>query len=326
MAKLTKTQRECPTVFSLNGYDENSATNALGWTLNHSPKLLELLLIACDCPVAPDTFERTEVLLQAHRSKGGFSDAELICQGHFHLIFEAKKNWTLPGEKQLSLYASRFDVTQTPLCKVISLSAASVEYAGLNQRKDINGFPLSHLSWGNLASMCQTAKSASSSSIEKLWLGQLQKHLKGYDLMTPPNDNQAYCVVLSTDELKPGYTWVDVVEKDASYFHPVGSNGWPTSPPNYVAFRKQGKLMSVHHIESYDVVRNLSSRNPNWPTTDIDHFVYALGPAMRPPKTMKNGKLYASGRVWCALDTLLSGAHSTIYEARNETKRRMKDV
>lgn len=326
MPTLTKSKQDCPTVFALNGTSEDSASYALGWTLLQSSHLLTTLLESLNCPATPDIVERTEILLQAHHKNGGYSDLELLCVGEFHLIFEAKKHWSLPGNKQLLLYASRFNPERTPLCKVITVSAASDDYAARNLPTTVNDYPLSHISWGKLASMAKRNKSVSGSSIEKLWLGQLQKHLKGYDLMTPPNDNQAYCVVLSTDELRPGYTWVDVVEKDSAYFHPVGLNGWPSSPPNYIAFRKHGKLLSVHHIDSYDVVTDLSTINPNWPNTTVDHFVYSLGPAMVPPRAIKNGKIYASGRVWCALDTLLSGAHDTIQDARNETKRRLKDV
>ncbi|WP_218313315.1 hypothetical protein [Alteromonas antoniana] len=62
--------------------------------------------------------------------------------------------------------------------------------------------------------------------------------------MTSPTDNTALCVVLSGDALNrdENYTWVDVVTKDNSYFHPLGTSGWPSTPPNYVAFRKDGQL------------------------------------------------------------------------------------
>lgn len=141
--------------------------------------------------------------------------------------------------------------------------------------------------------------------------------------MTHPTNNLAYCVVISTNEIDPSkeYTWVDVIETDKNYFHPVGGN-WPVSPPNYMAFRRGGSLTSVHHIESYDVVKNLNDENPNWPVTKEDHFVYKLGSPMYPPKKIKNGKLYATGRYWCAIDTLLSGDYDSISDARDETQRR----
>ena len=87
-----------------------------------------------------------------------------------------------------------------------------------------------------------------------------------------------------------------------------------------------GKLQSVHHIDNFDVAENISTVNPLWPETEIDHFIYQLGPPMRPSKEVKTGKIFMNGRVWCAIDTLLSGAFDTISDARNETKRRLGDT
>ena len=46
-----------------------------------------------------------------------------------------------------------------------------------------------------------------------------------------------------------------------------------------------------------------------------NHFVYSLGPAIVPGKTVKTGNIYRSGRVWAMLDTLLTC--DTISEARD---------
>ncbi|HEY5589106.1 MAG TPA: hypothetical protein VIK86_09155, partial [Candidatus Paceibacterota bacterium] len=50
------------------------------------------------------------------------------------------------------------------------------------------------------------------------------------------------------------------------------------------------------------------------------HFVYDLGPAIRPTKEVKTGNIYPSGRVWCHLDTLLTC--DTISEARDISRER----
>jgi hypothetical protein len=60
---------------------------------------------------------------------------------------------------------------------------------------------------------------------------------------------------------------------------------------------------------------DVADRNPNWVATDEDHFVYRLGPPMCPQKEIKSGKLYMNGRVWCAIDTLQSGAFESISDA-----------
>jgi hypothetical protein len=97
-------------------------------------------------------------------------------------------------------------------------------------------------------------------------------------------------------------------------------------PPNYIGFRYYGRLRSAHHIDGFDIVENLATYNPLWLETDRDHFVYRLGPPMRPVREMKTGKIFTNGRVECAIDMLLSGAFATIGDARDETKRRLAEV
>lgn len=140
-------------------------------------------------------------------------------------------------------------------------------------------------------------------------------------------DNRVYVVSLSTQPINTShsYTWIDVVEKDSSYFHPVG-NTWPVQPPNYIGFRYHGKLQSVHRISDFQVVRDVATVNPLWCVTDVDHFVYRLGAAIRPATEVKTGtKIFRNMRVWCAIDTLLSGEFGTIGDARDETQRRLSE-
>lgn len=143
--------------------------------------------------------------------------------------------------------------------------------------------------------------------------------------MDRTTDNKVFVVALGKEPMVKGgkHTWIDVVANDHCYFHPVGHT-WPVQPPTYMGFRFDGTLQSVHHIESFEIVNDLSKVNRLWPKTKDDHFVYRLGPAMRPMTTVKTGKIYMNGRVWCAIDTLLSGAFSTISAARDETKRRLE--
>lgn len=54
---------------------------------------------------------------------------------------------------------------------------------------------------------------------------------------------------------------------------------------------------------------------------DNDCYVYKLGPAIIPTKTVKTGKIFRNGRVWAMLDTLLTC--DTISEARDVTQARL---
>lgn len=50
-----------------------------------------------------------------------------------------------------------------------------------------------------------------------------------------------------------------------------------------------------------------------------EYFVYNLGEAIIPSKTVETGNIYASGRKWAMLDTLLTV--NTIYEASEISKK-----
>lgn len=89
-------------------------------------------------------------------------------------------------------------------------------------------------------------------------------------------------------------------------------------------------MHTVHRIESHEIWSNVAEKNPLWCETRDDHFVYKLGPAMRPPREMKAGgtgdTIKRSARVWCALDTLLTGQFDYLGQARDETKKRLNEA
>ena len=328
MPQLNISKTSCSGVFGLYGYDENSATYAFGWVLSKSPNLLQAFITSSIGEDPSIDLKNVTIDLQKHGQDKGFTDLEIKQEGVFHIIVEAKKLWSLPSKKQLLKYTPRFSLSshssENERQVLVTLSAASIEYAKRRQASDVDGFPVIHLSWKDLNNIVSDARTKTNAYEEKLWLRELTSHLKGYITMTSPTDNSAYCVVISSEAIgiNSNYTWLDVINKESRYFHPVGGNGWPVSPPNYVAFRTNGNLMSVHHVDSYEVTDNLKLINKDWPTVSEDHFVYTLGPAMKPAQPLKNGGIYPSGRIWCALDTLLSGAFDSIAEARDETQRR----
>ena len=56
---------------------------------------------------------------------------------------------------------------------------------------------------------------------------------------------------------------------------------------------------------------------------EYEHFVYSLGKPIIPSKVVKTGNIYASGRKWAMLDTLLTA--DTIHEASEISKQRMNN-
>lgn len=310
-------------IFSLRGKDENSATIALGWALDRCPSFRDAF-IADLVGHAPREEDEIVVDLQRHDEKGGFTDIEIVGKNFCHLIVEAKCGWTVPSREQLETYAQRLPKLSKAARHILSLSAATRDYAARRLPKKIDDIPVSHRSWSAIKRLVEAAHRNAGAYEEKLWLRHLSRHLEDYVSMQNPRDNLVYVVSLSAEPIKEGdaYTWIDVVEKDRRYFHPVG-NRWPVLPPNYIGFRYYGQLQTVHHIDDYEVVPDLSERNPRWPKTDFDHFVYTLGPAMKPAKPVRTGNIFRNHRVRCAIDTLLSGAYKTISDARDETSRRV---
>ena len=119
-------------------------------------------------------------------------------------------------------------------------------------------------------------------------------------------------------------TYVDIVRKHNVYSCPIGGKGgWPKEPLTYIAFRYDGKLQSIHHIESYVITDNLHPYIPELPDVTLSqtHFVYKLGPGIVPAKEVKTGKkIVRSNRVWAHIDALLTA--DTISEAMDISRAR----
>ena len=322
---LTIHGAQSASVFRLNGMDENSASFALGWVLEQSPNYRKLVVEA----VFGEALDVSDVViaLQKHGKDGGYTDIEIQAGHRFHAILEAKRWWDVPSREQLMRYQQRLVNSGAERNRLISVSAADQSYAQRRLPPDLDGIELVHLSWSNLQQIAKLAQTRASSLEEKLWLRQLIQHLQEFVSMERQSDNNVFVVSIGRQPMMDGntHTWIDVIEKDGCYFHPVGNN-WPVQPPNYVGFRYHGKLQSVHHVDNFEIVENLSEYNPLWLETHRDHFVYQLGPPMRPVREVKTGNIYPSGRVWCAIDTLLSGAFDTISAARDETQRRLNEA
>jgi hypothetical protein len=311
-------------VFRLLGADENSATFALGWVLEQSAVFRDFVIAAI--------FKRqvdardAVITLQTHAADGGFTDLELQAGRRFHVIVEAKRSWELPTMRQLSRYQPRLVTAGAALQRLVSVSAMTADHARRHLPRDIGGVELAHLSWRDLQRAAEKSHYLVTGFEERLWLRQLIEHLREFVAMYRLTNNLVYVVSLGTQPMVDGqsHTWIDVVAKDRCYFHPIGA-GWPAQPPNYMGFRYHGRLQSVHHVDSFDVVTNLAAFNKSWIDTESDHFVYRLGPPMTPASEVRTGNIFRNGRVWCAIDTLLSGAFHTISDARDETKRRLAE-
>ncbi|SRR5713101_8455319 len=322
MSELFLYKRKVESVFQLLGEHENDLTCSVAWALAKSPSFLSQFIQ----DVLGFSVNTEDVLLrlQQHEEHGGITDIEIELPGVFFLVIEAKRGWNLPSLKQLETYACRrsFLARNNTTKRILPLSECSREYAlhnlGCDKVKNIDIHPIS---WKDLAVLAAKAKRRASNA-EKRLLGELVIYLRGLIAMKNNESNLVFVVSLGAGTPKGwSISWIDIVTKRSSYFHPVGKS-WPKEPPNYIAFRYAGKLQSIHHIETAEVFTNPRTRFREIPDLNWDpHFLYKLGPAFAPHHEVKTGKLYPNGRYWCMLDTFF--VCNTISDARDLSKKRI---
>jgi len=311
--------------FQLIGSREDDISAAIAWSLAKSTEFLgQFLKLVLG---ATPHWENANIQLHRYEEEGGITDIEIFETGKFHLIVEAKRGWILPGLDQLKKYAARqsFAADRSARRILVTMSECSTEYASAHlPAKHIGSVPVAHVSWKNIFSCAQGAFPAAGHA-EKRLLSEMTDYLR--TIMTTQRQHSNWVFVVSLGSNTPdGWrtSWIDIVRKYSRYFHPIAPH-WPKEPPTYVGFRYGGKLQSVHFIERYEVIDNLSKACPGIADDMVEpHFLYFLGPPIVPLHEVKNGNVYPSGRVWCALDTLLTS--SSVSEARDITQQRMSEV
>lgn len=323
MATLESYGREVHSIFQLLGEKENDITLSISWALTKCPEFLKAV-VKHICGLVPDT-DAITVMNQKYDADTGITDIEVTDYKNFHIIFEAKRGWLLPGAGQLTKYSVRLAASPAAVKQIVTLSECTQAYAGAYLPFTVapNGISIQHLSYREVYQMALDSRAASNHE-QKHLLAEFCDYLREVMTMQKKDSNMVYVVALGTQ--KPDgcdITWIDIVQKYSKYFCPVGGNGWPKEPPNYIAFRYYGQLQSIHHIEGYSVSRNMHDEIPEMPDEvwDTDCYIYKLGPAIVPGKTVKTGKIFRNGRVWAMLDTLLTC--DTISEARDLTQDRL---
>jgi hypothetical protein len=316
-AELFLHGRQVGSVFELLGTGENDITYSLGWALSQSPMLRRALLRRV-FPKEPD-LAIDRVALQERRPDSGITDIEMTGP-HAHVIVEAKRGWQVPARRQLALYAPRLRAGKRPHRALVAMSECAADFAALHLETRIDGVPVVHIAWRDLAAM---ARFKQGTHAERRLSTDLRTYLQRIVKMQNQESNLVYVVSLGSD--RPAWsrlTWIEIVEKRNRYFHPIGTDGWPKEPPNYIGFRYRGQLRRIQHIEGWKVITDLHAEMPDLgnPGRWEPHFLYSLGPPILPTKPIKNGGIYPNGRVWAMLDLLLTS--DTVADARDITKRR----
>lgn len=92
-----------------------------------------------------------------------------------------------------------------------------------------------------------------------------------------------------------------------------------------MGFRYAGRLQSIHHVEQAEVIRHFHPHFPERADKEEEpHFLYRLGPAIRPTSEVKTGAIFRAGRRWAMLDLLLTT--KTIAEASKKSYKRVQEV
>lgn len=309
--------RRIDSVFELLGRKENDITYAIGWALAQSPAFRTAILRRIFKTVRDLDVQR--VALQQHASSLGITDIEIHGPA-LHVIVEAKRGWTPPSKEQLALYAQRLQPGSGNRTALVTMSECSPEHATLHLPAKIGTVPVIHLAYREVSKLARVKRGTHA---EQRLLSQLRTYLERIMKMQEQTSNLVYVVALSSDTAEwSRISWIDIVTRRSRYFHPAGGAGWPRKPPNYLGFRYDGRLQSVHHVEDWKIVTEMSHEIPEinartWPP----YVLYTLGPPIVPQRVVRTGKLYRNGRVWAMLDLLLTC--DTISEARDLTKQRL---
>lgn len=297
-------------------------TFSLGWVLSQSEVFLRLFMADVLGGVWNDV-SGSVIKLQTVRSRDGITDIEITIPRRAFLIVEAKKGPEIPSPRQLEKYAEILRHSPEEARHILALTNATA--AAAESRlccPGIEGSDLHHRSWRTVRSLALRAAIGERSNENKRWLRTFSVYVGGLMGMEMKYSNRVFVVSLGGKGDGWQITFRDVVEQKRQYFFPVGLR-WPDPPPNYLAFRYDGKLQSIHHVESYTTFSQPHVLFPEAPKDQVWplHYCVELGPPIRPPHEVRNGpRIQRSSRVWCFLDTLLT--NKTISDALTETEKR----
>jgi len=323
MTDLFIFNQKISSLFQLLGEKENNISYSVGYAFSQCPLFLQQFLqeVGIDAPFEP---ARIKIKLQRHERNGGFTDFEILQEGVFHVIVEAKRGWVFPGLTQMQKYSARFAASATQQ-RLVVFNESTPAYARAHfTYADVLPVKPQVVSWKRLQDLAKRSISKGQIVSNQI-LRQLFIYLSDISTMQNTDSNRVFVVSLggsNADGWK--ISWQDIVNREHKYFHPVGGGpgGWPKEPPNYIAFRYNGRLQTIHHIDSYEVTDDLHAHFPEIPAGKWDpHYLYHLGTAIRPPHEIRTGKqIFRNGRVWAAFDLLLTC--KTIGEARDRTSQR----
>jgi uncharacterized protein (UPF0248 family) len=308
---------EIKSIFQLLGEKENALSYSLGYALSKSPRFLKAFIDH----VWRKKFKIKEVVIKLQESgEKGYTDFEIVINNEYKLIIEAKKGWVIPDKKQIKKYLNRFKNFDKKKRLFVVLSDCKESYFRKFINDTIHNVPIRPMTWQNALDLIDNIVSRIPNK-EKVILKELRTYFEEVINMETKDSNRVYVVSLSQGTRSwSKISWIDVIEKKHHYFYPNEKN-WPHIPPNYMAFRYNGILQSINHVEKYEVVEDMHDYIPEIKKGKMkNHFLLWLGPKFEPRKVIPNGKIWPNGRCWCQIDTLFTS--KTIKEAARISNKR----
>ena len=326
MSELYIFNKKIESIFQLLGEKENNISYSVAYSLSTCKEFLKNFLkhLGIRTPFDP---EKIKIILQQHEREKGFTDFEIIQEREFHILIEAKRGWSFPSLDQLTKYTKRhsFKNSRAKEKRFLIFNESTPAFTQTHFKTNkIDDTVIEVIPWQILEKLTIASIKKGRDADNRL-LRELNLYLQKISTMQKIDSNWVYVVSIGPGgPEKWNISWRDVVVKYNKYFCPVGGSkgGWPVEPPNYIAFRYEGKLQFIHHIDSYQVFTDPSLHFPNVPKQQWGEcYLYDLGPAIKPPREVKSGKkIVRQIRVWAMLDLLLTS--STIEEARDKSKAR----
>ncbi|MCH5146742.1 MAG: hypothetical protein J1F61_01900 [Clostridiales bacterium] len=319
--------KEIKTVFDLLGQKENDITFSFSWILSKCPEFAFKFISTIDNKL--DIFEYY-VEAQVVETQQGVTDMEI--KGNtktgelFHIIIEAKRNYSIPDASQIEKYVTRksfladkrYIVTMSNMSKFV---ASKADY--INSLKE-NNIQIIHIAYKEIYDSIDVLNYKKYS--DKNLLTEFKNYLREIINMKDEFSNRAYCVVLSKDiaswDTTGKTTYIDVVEKYNLYYHPVG-NHYPTEPVNYICFRYYGKVMGIYHVDEYTIIDNPKNVIEGFVDKTVKpHFLYKLGKKITPSHTVSTKGVHPQARRYACIDLILT--EETLKDACDKTKLREK--
>jgi hypothetical protein len=327
LARLTIAMRlvvgsaQATSVFDLLGRKENDLTFAIGWCLAESTAFLRHFVMLAG-GVELDDFVEVELRLQSYDRDDvriGITDIE-VRSPKVHLIVEAKRGWGLPSRQQLARYApilrrSRADPDKKRFVVLTRWGSESAAIIEQQIGRDVARFPISTIGVADVMRAGRLALAQERSQRPRLFLRDLLAYLEGGGYVANHRDSRVMVVALGKSMSEIGIHHHEIPYKRGVYWYGLKSG----LPPNYVAFRFDGRLQSIHHVERSQVFTRISDVFPEAKTDWGSGVLLHLGPAIHPPNTVRSGKL-RDRRVSADIDLLLTSA--TVEEAERLTRER----